>query len=220
MSQRPRYSASKVTTTGLREARASPAKSQPRASRRPRGTPIRRASQARPLPHQEPCPRARTLPHDAGKSSPILITSHAAAARTGAGFRDHARGRDHGRSPRSGQARYSVITPGTLITEHRTRRPGTDSSPGTRTLRHDARKGSPILITSHPTASIAVNQAHSHARRADVTVSVHLRHLINSATPSPRRFADPGHERAGGCLVLVRLRLADPIVMMTQDAYV
>ncbi len=64
-------------------------------------------------------PQSEKLPHDAGKGSPILITSRAAASGTRAGFRDHVRDRDHGRSPRSGQRRCSVITPASMITEDR-----------------------------------------------------------------------------------------------------
>ncbi len=107
-------------------------------------------------------PGARTLPHDAGKGSRIMIRSRAAVAGTRAGLRDHVRDRDHGRSPRSGHRRCSVIMPANMITEHRTCRPRTSSSPGMRTLPHDAGKGSPIMITSHPTASMTGAGFRSH----------------------------------------------------------
>ncbi len=59
------------------------------------------------------------VPPRCRKSSPILITSRAAAPGTRTGLRDHAQNHDHGRSPRSGRPRCSVIMPGNMITEDR-----------------------------------------------------------------------------------------------------
>ncbi len=100
----------------------------------------------------EKAPRSENSPPRCRKSSPILITSRAAAPATRAGFRDHDRDHDHGRSPRSGQMRCSVIMPGTMITEDRTCRPRTHSTPDRELSPTIPEKAPPILITSHPTA--------------------------------------------------------------------
>ncbi len=82
----------------------------------------------------EKTPRSENSPPRCRKSSSNLTASRTAAAETRAGFRDHDRDRDHGRSPRAGHQRCSVIMPGILITEHRTCRlrtesPRTENSP-------------------------------------------------------------------------------------------
>ncbi len=53
----------------------------------------------------------------APREATCLIPSHAAVSRTAAMLRDHVRDRDHGRSPRSGQRRCSVIMPANVITD-------------------------------------------------------------------------------------------------------
>ncbi len=53
------------------------------------------------------------------REATCLIMSHATVSRTAATLRDHVRDRDHGRSPRSGQRRCSVIMPANMITDDR-----------------------------------------------------------------------------------------------------
>ncbi len=128
-------------------------------------------------------PRSENSPPRCRKSSPILITNRAAAPGTRAGFRDHAPDHDHGRSPRSGQRRLSVIMPGSLITEYRTCRPRTDGSPGVRTLRHDAGKGS-VIESGESLSDILRNTEHAPARRP--------------GGPAARRPGGPAARRPGG----------------------
>ncbi len=63
--------------------------------------------------------RARSNTRRAPREAACLIMSHAAVSRTAAMLGDHARDRDHGRSPRSGQRRCSVVMPANMITDDR-----------------------------------------------------------------------------------------------------
>ncbi len=114
------------------------------------------------------------------REATCLIMSHTTVSRTAAMLRDHARDRDHGRSPRSGHQRCSVITPWSLITEtssraraSRARPPGPPGPPrlpgmpGAGTKRgHEARARSAGTKRGHEARARSAGTKRGHEARA------------------------------------------------------
>ncbi len=133
---------------------------------------------SRPRPGSGPAP---ARPWRGPVASPRQISESPAAPGARAMFREHESDRDHGRSPRSGQAQDSVFSPWILITEHRSRAPRPD--PGAERVSPLSNQGS--LSTSHTARDIAGLQY----RRCDMDV----------ALSGVRLFSQEGSRvRAGG----------------------